>query len=251
MSLRVHRPQTLEELCLNLAEGAQLLGGGTVLIPRWNREQAPSSAVTLERIPLARLVTATYVGAAVTLEEMAGSDGPAALRAASRAIGTSYLRSQATVGGNLGAAQPGCLLTALAGLDARAQVLYGENGRQASVTLEEARAAGSVILGLEWVRPVASRYRKLRSGRAGRPEFAVAMAAREQPDRVRLTAAVWSGGLVTVAHGVLAREGFSEPAKLARALFPKLAGWQHSVVASELQALLTERRDSPAMDVRC
>jgi hypothetical protein len=60
--------------------------------------------------------------------------------------------------------------------------------------LDEARATGSVILGLEWQRPNAGRYHKLRSGRAGLPEFAVAVAVKDRGDGRRLTAAVWRGG---------------------------------------------------------
>jgi hypothetical protein len=55
-------------------------------------------------------------GSAVTLEEVVKSGAPAALRAAGRSIGTPYVRSQATVGGNVGSARPGCLVTPLASL---------------------------------------------------------------------------------------------------------------------------------------
>ncbi|MCA1846198.1 MAG: hypothetical protein LC792_24000, partial [Actinobacteria bacterium] len=144
---------------------------------------------------------------------------------------------------------PGCLITALVGLEARVLVLDGRNGRQASVTLEEARAAGSVILGLKWARPYASRYRKLRCGRAGRPEFAVAMTAREQPGRSRLTVALWSGGSITVATTAPAGDGGGEPAALAGSLFPGLAGWRHAVVTNELEALVAERRTGAAVKV--
>jgi CO/xanthine dehydrogenase FAD-binding subunit len=248
MTVRVHRPRTLEELCFHLSEGAQLLGGGTLLIPRWSRSECPPAAVTLDRIPLARQVSPTYVGAAVTLGEVVNSEAPAALRAASRSIGTSYLRGQATVGGNIGSEPPGCLLTVLAGLEARALVLYGGNGREASMSVEEARVTGSVVLGLEWKRPDASRYRKLRTGRAGPTEFAVALTARDHRDGIRLTAAVWASGSVTVATTVLAIKGSDGLAAQVVALLPHLASWEQAVVEAEIEGLLTDHAASaPAL----
>lgn len=241
MSVRIHRPQTLEELCLRLADGAQVLGGGTVLVPQWARTSAPASAVTLDRIALAQQLTPSYVGAAVSLEELAGSAVPAALREAARSIGTPHLRSQATVGGNVGSGRPGCLLTALVSLGARALVLYGTNGREANMSLEEARTTGAVILGLEWRCPDVSRYRKLRRGRAGLPEFAVAVAGRRHGHNRRLTAAVWRAGEVTAATtaGPGGRDAVSDDeARMARLAFqPELDRWEEAVLAAELRAV--------------
>lgn len=236
MNLRVYRPETLEELCLRLSDGAHVLGGGTLLVPQWARTGAPVSVVSLDRIALARQLTPNYVGSAVTLERLGDSAVPTVLREAARSIGTPYLRGQATVGGNVGSGRMGCLLTALVSLEARALVLYGSNGREANMTLEEARATGAVILGLEWRSPTMSRYCKLRRGRAGLPEFAVGVAVRGEGDTQRLTAAVWRDGQVskatTVPGGVLAFR-------------PALQRWERAVLDDEIQAVSGEH--TPAL----
>lgn len=248
MSVKVHHPRTLEELCLRLSDGAELLGGGTILVPEWARHGPPAHAVSLDQIPLARTLTATYVGAAVTLEELCLADGPEVLQAAARSIGTTYLRGQATVGGNVGPDRPGCLLTALASLGARALVLYGTNGREANMTLDEARATGSVILGLEWQRPDASRYRKLRCGRAGLPEFAVGLAVQGRGDRRRLTAAVWRGGTVSAVSTTLAVGSPGDHAVVdALGFRPGLQRWERTVLAGELAGLSSGWRSIPLL----
>jgi CO/xanthine dehydrogenase FAD-binding subunit len=250
VSPRVHAPRTLEELALRLSDGAELFGGGTMLVPQWVRDGAPRSAVTLARILRARQITPTYVGAAVTLDEVVKSDAPAALRTASRSIGTVYLRTQATVGGNLGSARQGCLVTALAGLGARALVLYGVNGREANMSLEEAQASGSVILGLDWPRPTASRYRKVRSGRAGPSEFAVAVVMKDREDRQRVTSAVWRPGLTSPASASVDVGAGSDPEELMAA-FPfssGLSSWEGAIVVAELGALLLPVGNFPEGD---
>lgn len=102
-------PSTLEEAAAILAgEGpdAQLLAGGTDLLPNMKRrQQTPGTLVALRGIPALRGVRGTTVGACTTLtavvRDPAIRASHTALWQAAAQVATPHLRNTATLGGNL------------------------------------------------------------------------------------------------------------------------------------------------------
>ncbi|MFC5748801.1 FAD binding domain-containing protein [Actinomadura rugatobispora] len=127
---RVHRPSTLADLTYALLNdpAAEVVGGGTLALPRWGGHGAPESVVhlpsVLELRRRSRDAGHVTLGACVTLTEIARAPGlPNALRSAAATIGGPALRAAATIGGNVTAARPGCLAAVLLTLDASAHVI--------------------------------------------------------------------------------------------------------------------------------
>jgi len=206
----VHRPRTLEELHLHVEAGNPVMGGGTLLVPRWQREGTPAEVVTLERISVATTASGGYLGATATLAAVAEGPFPAGLRAAARRVATIPVRAQATVGGNLLGWGPRCLLVPLLSLNARARVLGGAGGVIVDLALERAVGERRVLVGVEWRPPLHSTYRRSQRARIGPPEHAVAGALVARSRAVLLRVAVWRAGTVRSAsvpaggNGVLA-----------------------------------------------
>jgi CO/xanthine dehydrogenase FAD-binding subunit len=103
-------PGSAEQAVAELASGAAVMGGGTVLMPA-----AHAGALDAERVVgLARAGLAgiergegrTTIGAMTPLAAVAALDGVPALAEAARAVGGPALRNMATVGGNLLAGAP-------------------------------------------------------------------------------------------------------------------------------------------------
>jgi carbon-monoxide dehydrogenase medium subunit len=113
-----HEPATTAEACGLMAEhreAARPLAGGTdLLVNMKKRLLCPPHLVSLGRIPelqgVKRSDGALWVGAGVTVSEIAGSEaieaGLPALGQGARALGTPLIRNRATIGGNIGSARP-------------------------------------------------------------------------------------------------------------------------------------------------
>jgi CO/xanthine dehydrogenase FAD-binding subunit len=196
--VRIDRPRTLEELHLHVESGAQLMGGGTLLVPGWRR-RPPSQVVVLDRIEVAGSVESCYLGAAAAIAALDVGLVPHSLRMAANRIGTAPVRAQATVGGNLLGSGPRCLLAPLVSLQARARVLGGAGGLIVDMPLADAMRERRVLVGLQWRTPSHSAYRRLQRRRVGPPDFAVAGAVLKRHRATSLTVAVWSAGVVESA----------------------------------------------------
>jgi CO/xanthine dehydrogenase FAD-binding subunit len=185
----LHYPGSLDAAGRCLADGATPFGGGTLLLPVWQREGYPPRCFSLRDVPEAILTGSGRVGAAVTLDR-AGTLPTRALRQAVAALGTAPLRAQATVAGNLAGSGPRCLLPVFLALGARARVLTEHGSEQHD--LDRALSQKRVLLDLEWDEPEFSAYRKIRTGRSGLPSLAVATALHASPDSpAHVHIAVW------------------------------------------------------------
>jgi CO/xanthine dehydrogenase FAD-binding subunit len=102
-------PESAEEAA-QLAEGAAVMAGGTVVMPAVLAGSLPQTRVVgLARAGLdgiSRSGGRTELGACVTLAQLASLDGVPALSAAAAAVGGPALRNMATVGGNLHVTAP-------------------------------------------------------------------------------------------------------------------------------------------------
>src|SRR5262245_65664152 len=100
-----HRaPRTVAEAAKILAgEGprAMLIAGGTDLLPNMKRRhQAPQVLVSLRQVDELKKMNGAF-GSGLTLNEVANSNAPAALRHAALQVATPHLRNMGTLGGNL------------------------------------------------------------------------------------------------------------------------------------------------------
>jgi CO/xanthine dehydrogenase FAD-binding subunit len=98
-------PSSADEAAAELAGGAALMAGGTIVMPRvLAGGLSETRVVGLARAGLDQIGTdggRTTLGACASVAAVAGHEGTPALAAAARAIGGPALRTMATVGGNL------------------------------------------------------------------------------------------------------------------------------------------------------
>jgi CO/xanthine dehydrogenase FAD-binding subunit len=123
---RLYRPSSLEALSEVLREqpDAELIGGGTLALPRRHRIRAPGTAVLLNRVPELAHRGRTLLGASIVMADLVSDPAmPGAVRQAAGSIGGPAVRLMATVGGNIAAARPGCLAAVLLALDAELATL--------------------------------------------------------------------------------------------------------------------------------
>jgi CO/xanthine dehydrogenase FAD-binding subunit len=103
-------PKSADEADAQLAGGAALMAGGTMVMPAvLAGSLAAERVVGLARAGLdgvERSGGRTVLGACVTLAQIAALDGVPALAAAAAAVGGPALRNMATVGGNLHVTAP-------------------------------------------------------------------------------------------------------------------------------------------------
>jgi len=155
MSVNVRIVQGLQEAASILASdnGAQLLGGGTLLVRTIN-EGLMTEGTLLRAIDPVLLAMNTggarvELGAGVTMAMVLASRDLSYLHAPARGIGGPAVRTTATIGGNLFAATPyGDFATALLALDAVVTLHAGSGGAR-EMPLEEMlanRARGGVGL---------------------------------------------------------------------------------------------------------
>jgi aerobic carbon-monoxide dehydrogenase medium subunit len=103
-------PESADEAAAQLADGAAVMAGGTMVMPAAIAGSLPVTRVVgLTRAGLDGISRAggrTSLGACVTLARVAELDGVPALSAAAAAVGGPALRNMATVGGNLCVSAP-------------------------------------------------------------------------------------------------------------------------------------------------
>ncbi|MFJ3302234.1 FAD binding domain-containing protein [Streptomyces sp. NPDC086549] len=164
-----------------LAEGAIPVGGATLVWAAWQRDGFPEQAVSLRKVPEARVIGAEEMGGAVLLHQV-DERVPEVLRRAAAGVGTGAVRRAATVGGNLVGSALRDLLPAALVLDARAVVLETDGTYETDLT--EVLAKRPILLKLRWRTPLASGYRKLSGEAGGEPPLIVAAAAHATELRV-------------------------------------------------------------------
>ncbi|MFF4543102.1 FAD binding domain-containing protein [Streptomyces sp. NPDC001435] len=174
-------PTSVSEAQGCLAEGATPVGGATLVWAAWQRDGFPEQAVSLRKVPEARVIGAEEVGGAVLLHQV-DERVPEVLWRAAAGVGTGAVRRTATVGGNLVGSTLRDLLPAALVLDARAVVLATDGTYETDLT--EVLAKRPVLLKLRWRTPLASGYRKLPGEPGGAPPLIVAAAAHPTELRV-------------------------------------------------------------------
>ncbi|MBK3566888.1 FAD binding domain-containing protein [Streptomyces sp. MBT62] len=185
----VRLPTSVSEAQECLAEGAVPVGGATLVWASWQRDGFPEQAVSLRKLPEAKVIGDGALGAAVLLHEI-DTRVPEVLRRAAAGVGTGAVRRTATVGGNIVGSTLRCLLPAALVLDARAVVL--EPDGPVETDLAELLAKRPLLLSLRWSEPVATGYRKLTDVLRGEVPFVVAVAV-TGAERLTLRVAVRDG----------------------------------------------------------
>jgi CO/xanthine dehydrogenase FAD-binding subunit len=107
------RPTTLREATQALAEGGQVLAGGTDFFPALGSRPAPSTVIDVSRVGELRGIDfaadQVRIGGATTWSEIAAAPLPRcfdALRAAAREVGAVQVQNRGTIAGNLCNASP-------------------------------------------------------------------------------------------------------------------------------------------------
>ena len=151
--MKVHLPESVDEVVGLLDEGV-LLAGGTHVMPRLG---PTTSVVSLRRAGLAGITVqgdSVTVGAATTLARL-GRELPF-LHDAVESIASPSIRNLATVGGNLFVPQPhGDLAVCLLALDARITVIDADGSREVGVG-----EAGGLVTEIRFTVPEKWFYRK-------------------------------------------------------------------------------------------
>jgi CO/xanthine dehydrogenase FAD-binding subunit len=130
---RVVRPRSVEEVATVLADHPDIpvFAGGTLAVPDWQRRGAPEVVMYLGGVAELRHAGPACCGALTTLAELAQDDrAPTALRQAAGSVGGPAVRAMATMGGNVVAARPGCVATALLAVGAVAHGLLRHSPRE-------------------------------------------------------------------------------------------------------------------------
>jgi CO/xanthine dehydrogenase FAD-binding subunit len=108
-----HRPTTLHDAALALAEGGQIIAGGTDFYPALGTRPAPPSLIDVSHVAEMRGIhfgpDFLRIGGATTWSEIAKAALPRsfnALRAAAREVGAVQVQNRGTIAGNLCNASP-------------------------------------------------------------------------------------------------------------------------------------------------
>ncbi|MER7675280.1 FAD binding domain-containing protein [Streptomyces sp. NPDC096934] len=184
-------PTSVSEAQECMAEGAEPIGGATLVWATWQRDGFPERAMSLRDLPEANAIGSGSLGSAVVLNRV-DDRVPEVLRRAAGSVGTGAVRRTATVGGNLVGSTLRCLLPAALVLDAGATVL--EPDRVYETDLAEVIAKRHLLLALHWREPTVSGYLKAAGEAGGPPPLVVATAVHADDDgRHRLRVAVRDG----------------------------------------------------------
>lgn len=184
-------PTSVSEAQECMAEGAEPIGGATLVWAAWQRDGFPERAMSLRNLPEANAIGPGALGSAVVLNRI-DDRVPEVLRGAAGSVGTGAVRRTATVGGNLVGSTLRCLLPAALVLDAGATVL--EPDRVCETDLAEVIAKHHLLLSLHWREPRVSGYHKVSGDAGGPPPLVVATAVHADDDgRHRLRVAVRDG----------------------------------------------------------
>ncbi|MGW3631239.1 FAD binding domain-containing protein [Streptomyces sp. NPDC005122] len=184
-------PTSVSEAQECMAEGAEPIGGATLVWAAWQRDGFPEQAMSLRNLPEANAIGPGSLGSAVVLNRI-DDRVPEVLRRAAGSVGTGAVRRTATVGGNLVGSTLRCLLPAALVLDAGATVL--EPDRVYETDLAEVIAKHHLLLSLHWREPEVSGYHKVSGDAGGPPPLVVATAVHADDDgRHRLRVAVRDG----------------------------------------------------------
>lgn len=174
----MNRVKTIQELAVLLNEKPyiDIVGGGTLVVPAWQTKKTPKEAVYLPTIAELHHVGENYCGAAVTVTDIAYNPAfPTALREAAISIGGPAIRNIATLGGNLGALNPGCLAVALLAIEATVDCL--ENTPSMTLTrrnlVEIINGPRRPIISVRWEMTTTKRtvFRKVGVRAAGGPNL--------------------------------------------------------------------------------
>jgi CO/xanthine dehydrogenase FAD-binding subunit len=169
MSPTVAVPDTVEGVLATLGDGAEIIAGGTQVMPRVNTTaHGIATLVSLRHAGLDGIDVAgstVTLGAAATLARVGADPRLAFARCVIESIASPSIRNLATVGGNLFVAQPyGDLAVALLALDAQVEVAGpgGRETRPVQAVLETGVPAGHVVASVSFELPPegAWRYRK-------------------------------------------------------------------------------------------
>jgi aerobic carbon-monoxide dehydrogenase medium subunit len=212
--MRYLRPHDLADAVAHVAAGAVPIAGGSVVVPRVARGEAePTTIVDVGHLePLRRLDAdgdELVIGAAVTLDRLAGLDGEgeAALREAAAGIANPLVRRLGTVGGNVASGlDQADLVPALLVLGAEA-VWLGPGGE------EREPVAASLGRGGDWLL-TAVRIRRDPGRRSGFAKFAWRRATGTAVASVALAARADNGVIRDPRVGA---GGFLPPAQLEKA----------------------------------
>lgn len=154
----VLQPTTVDELAMHLDAypSAQLLAGGTLIVPVWQQQRTPSHIVYLPTVATLHVREENSCGAVVTLAHITqDARYPLALREAAMSIGGPAVRNLATIGGNLAGQGPKCLAVALLVLQATVeQIKTYSSPRTGMCELSEALAhPDALITSVHWKLP--------------------------------------------------------------------------------------------------
>ncbi|MEU1528661.1 FAD binding domain-containing protein [Streptomyces fagopyri] len=172
-------PTSVSEAQECMAEGAEPIGGATLVWAAWQRDGFPERAMSLRNLPEANAIGPRSLGSAVVLNRI-DDRVPEVLRRAAGSVGTGAVRRTATVGGNLVGSTLRCLLPAALVLDAGATVL--EPDRVYETDLAEVIAKHHLLLSLHWREPKVSGYHKESGDAGGPPPLVVATAVHADDD---------------------------------------------------------------------
>ena len=160
MLQRVLVPTDVGDAVSLLQPDAELLAGGTLLMPVVNNEVSPwKELVSARRLGLNEIqVTgdSASIGATTTLTSLGRNEPLAFLRPVVESIASPLIRNLATVGGNLFAPQPyGDLAVALLALDAEVVIAGPDVERRAPVqqVLSERVGPGEIVTRVEFAVP--------------------------------------------------------------------------------------------------
>ena len=152
----VHRPADLGELVamVDRVPTADLVGGGTLAIPARYAGRRATPIISLRDVREMSGARPGWIGAATTIAAIAADSRlPGALAAVAGQIAGPAVRRQATVGGNLAAAQPGCICAVLLALRAEVALLRPEAGvpfLDWQPLADRTRWSGRLITAVRW-----------------------------------------------------------------------------------------------------
>jgi CO/xanthine dehydrogenase FAD-binding subunit len=163
MSPTVAVPDSVEGVLATLAAGAEIIAGGTQVMPRVNTTaHGIETLVSLRQAGLGGIEVSgsrATVGAATTLAQVGADERLGFLRGVVESIASPSIRNLATVGGNLFVAQPyGDLAVALLALDAEVDVAGpdGAETRPVGAVLDAGVPAGHVVAAVRFDIPEGS-----------------------------------------------------------------------------------------------
>lgn len=183
MVTAVHVPDTLEDAISAAANGAQVIAGGTIVMPQVNTATTTDGElVSLRRLGLVGVAEQdgrVVIGAATTLAELLDAQAVGFLHDAVTSIASPQIRNMATVAGNFAKAPQGDMATCLLALDAEVEIATASGPRTASVAsvIEQSPATGEIITSVQFDVPPEGAWRYTKAMRRKQNSAAVVTVA--------------------------------------------------------------------------